>query len=73
MNRRNSVSFPKWYAVFEIAAPTLNTLFFGNPDLRNEANESVFLAVVFHLENKAFPGTLINTYKYQFFYITFPQ
>ena len=31
--------------VSEIAPPTLNTLLFGNPDLRNEANESIFLAV----------------------------
>ena len=31
--------------VSEIVPPTLNTLLFGNPDLRNEANESIFLAV----------------------------
>ena len=31
--------------VSEIVPPTLNTLHFGNPDLRNEANESIFLAV----------------------------
>ena len=31
--------------VSEIAPPTLNTLLFGNPNLRNEANELIFLAV----------------------------
>ena len=31
--------------VSEIAALTLKSLLFGNPDLRNEANEPIFLAV----------------------------
>ena len=48
----------------------LNTLLFGNPDLRNDAIEYLLRCTVFRLKNKAFPGTLINTFKYKFFNIT---
>ena len=39
--------------VSEIALPTVYTLLFGNPNLRNEANESIFLAVQSFISKKS--------------------